>query len=156
MAYGEKSPSYEPLSRFYFSFSGAPDPPYNVEVVHYNDLEVDLEWLPGENGNSEITEYTISAKTAFPELGWKEMKTVPASSTSATVSLKAYNTYTFRVTATNAVGTSQPSEMSAVHMTPQGRPIMNPAGVRVSRPEPGLLVIEWDVSVFSLVHCTSS
>ena len=68
--------------------------------------------------------------------------------TTATVSLKAYNTYNFHVTATNAVGTSNPSEMSESHTTPAREPIVNPEGVRGSGPEPGLMVVSWDVSVF--------
>ena len=136
------------------SFSGKPDPPYNVEVVGDNDLDVDLEWLPGADGKMEITEYTVFAKIQFPDLGWEVMTTTTA--TSATVSLKPYNTYNFHVTATNAVGTSTLSEMSDSHTTPPKSPIVNPEGVLGSGPEPCLMVVEWDVSVFNVVFCTLS
>ena len=127
-------------------YLGAPDKPFNVEVVDDDDLDVTLEWTPGNDGNSEILEYTVEAKTEFPDLGWSEMKTVSASSTTTTLLLKPYNTYNFRVKATNAVGTSQPSELSVGHTTPAKIPTVVPSDVKGYGPDPGLMVIEWKVS----------
>ena len=115
-----------------------------------NDLDYDLEWTAANDGNSEITEYIVYGKTAFPDS--ENELLAETTVTSATVSLKAYNTYSFCVNATNAVGTSECSEYFEAEITPAKAPIVNPEGVKGTGPDPGLMIVSWDVSVFHVVY----
>ena len=126
--------------------TAVPDPPINVQVIDSNDLEVTVEWTPGADGNSPITEYSVEYKTEYDDLGWMTGETVAASTTSETLTLKADNTYNFRVKAKNKVGTSSASEMSPGHTTPEKPPAMNPTDVTGTGPEPGVMVVSWEVS----------
>ncbi len=84
---------------------------------------------PSDNGGSAITAYTLTPSPDGTRI------TVKAPATSATISLAGGKSYTFRVTAVNAVGsslTSAPSPAVAVK-APSIAPVTSPALISTSR-----------------------
>ena len=86
-----------------------PDPPTNVQVDTYGQSEVEVYFtVPTNNGGASITGYTITSSPAGGIDGQ-----AGTTQTRHTVTGLTFNeTYTFTVTATNAVGTSIPSNPS--------------------------------------------
>ena len=107
-------------------------------------MNVDLQWTPGSNGNADITEYIIEGKTRY-DTEFQEIKTVAASTTRSTLELKPHNTYNFQVKAVNRVGTSAASEASEDQTTPSTPPRESPTELSGQGPEPGTMVISWEV-----------
>jgi hypothetical protein len=90
-----------------------PDAPTNVSATAGNQSATVSWTAPGNNGGSPITGYRINA---YPSGATQPSQQLPAgaSATSATVTgLTNGTSYTFTVTATNSVGTSQESVASA-------------------------------------------
>jgi hypothetical protein len=86
-----------------------PSPPAEVSASPGTSQAL-VSWTPSSNGGSAITEYTVT-----PYIGSTAQTPVQASpsSTSATITgLTNGNSYTFTVTATNTIGTSQASNES--------------------------------------------
>ena len=85
----------------------APDPPTNVTAIA-GEASATLSWkAPFSDGGSVITSYTVASSPATAPV------ITPASARSATVTgLVDGTSYTFTITADNAVGPSQPSSAS--------------------------------------------
>ena len=84
-------------------------PPYLSSMA--GNQQVSLKWLaPTNDGGSPITHYLIEYSDSNKE--WKIFKTKLSTLTSGTVTnLTNYETYSFRVSAVNDIGTSEPSSV---------------------------------------------
>jgi hypothetical protein len=101
----------------YKKIATVPDPPTSLSVTsvgnsYGNSMNV-LFLIPANNGGSPITSYTLASSpvaltTPFPSLGTSNNSNISTSGYFA-----ANQSYTFTVTATNAVGTSSPSTSSS-------------------------------------------
>ncbi|GAB3248740.1 Ig-like domain-containing protein [Arthrobacter pigmenti] len=84
---------------------GAPDVPGTPSVEEVRDQTVVLSWRPPSNNGAPITNYTVQGTNGVSQ---------ECASTTCTISGLTNDTiYRFRVTATNEVGTSDPSPQSA-------------------------------------------
>ena len=120
---------------------GRPDAPTAVTGVA-GDGQVSLSWTaPVSDGGSAISSYTA---TASP--GGLTCQTT--SGTSCTVTgLTNGTSYTFTVTATNAIGTGAPSTSSPA-VTPTG-PASPPLNVRAFTQNDGTVLVVWDAPTSS-------
>jgi hypothetical protein len=83
--------------------TAAPKPPRNLTVTP-GAATAAVSWLPGNAGSARVTSYTVTSSPS------DITATVDGASTTATVKgLDPETSYTFTVTATNKVGTSDPS-----------------------------------------------
>ncbi|XP_030634256.1 contactin-4 [Chanos chanos] len=127
---------------------GPPGPPTGIRVEDITDTTASLHWRPGPDNHSPITTYTIQARTPF-SLGWQAVTTVPevveGSRLSATViDLSPWVEYEFRVLASNAVGTGEPSKPSKQARTKETLPKVTPANVSGGGGSRSELVITWE------------
>lgn len=129
-----------------------PNAPYGVRL-EISGLEATLSWTEPASNNAEIQNYTIEYRTQhdtfpFPSdiAPWAKLRTVSASISEDTITLENYLEYSFRVTASNAIGTSEKSEVVTGDRTPPGDPDEDsmPSGVRSEATEPGTLTVSWD------------
>ena len=108
--------SRQATGRIYLTVRGRPDPPSGLHVDQIGDRQVILSWQPPNNNGSPITGYSVTAA------GYSKQ----CSTTTCVLDGLTNNvTYQFTVTATNEVGTSDPSLLSE-----KARPdvIPNPVG----------------------------
>ncbi|MCS6711096.1 fibronectin type III domain-containing protein [Brachybacterium sp. EF45031] len=111
-----------------------PEPPSAPRVREIGDGRVVLEFSAGADNGAPITGYTVRAVSGG------DVTQECASTTCTVTGLTNGTTYTFQATATNAVGTSDPSATSA-----QARPDVKPevpAAPRVTRGD-GELEVSW-------------
>ncbi len=116
----------------------APSAPTNVTATPNNDGSVTVTWNASvSNGASAITGYSV-----VPNPGCTSCTVTNLSSTSATVSgLTRHNWYNFAVTATNAVGTSNPSVASNSVMAPDVPAA--PTNVSATTNQNGSVTVSW-------------
>ena len=115
-------PAREADGRIRLTVQGKPDAPATPGVTSIQDRTVVLSWTPPVNNGSPITSYTVTSPQGY---------TKQCASTTCTLDgLTNDVEYTFSVTATNGVGTSDPSPSSAP-ARPDARP---------DRPAPPTLV----------------
>ncbi|XP_056304624.1 neural cell adhesion molecule L1.2 isoform X2 [Danio aesculapii] len=121
-----------------------PDPPSQIQMTELKERRVTLSWTPGEEHNSPVLEYLIEfEETGSDRKEWEELSRVSGSSQRATLPLKPFISYRFRVIAINEIGKSDPSMDTEAYSTPAAPPDSNPEGVRSDSDEPGTLVITW-------------
>uniref|UniRef100_A0A8C9TIM8 Contactin 3a, tandem duplicate 1 n=1 Tax=Scleropages formosus TaxID=113540 RepID=A0A8C9TIM8_SCLFO len=128
--------------------SGPPGPPVNLRVEDIGETTAALSWMPGLDNHSPITSYTIQARSPF-SLGWQAVTTVPeelrGQQLTATVTdLSPWVEYEFRVLASNAVGTGEPSKPSSQARTKDALPKVTPANVSGGGGSRSELVITWE------------
>ncbi|XP_062314615.1 neural cell adhesion molecule L1.2 isoform X1 [Osmerus eperlanus] len=123
-----------------------PDPPTQLQLQASDpkDRNVILRWTPGDEHNSPVLDYVVQ----FQQQGskphaWEELKIVGGTKESADLTLQPYVSYRFRVTAINAIGTSDHSAPSELHSTPAEAPDNNPEDVRSESTDPDSLIIMW-------------
>jgi hypothetical protein len=106
-------PDRQAEGRIRLTVQGRPDTIGTPFVTSIQDQTVVLSWTPPINNGAEIQYYTVTSPQGFSQ---------QCASTTCTLSGLTNNVeYTFSVTATNAVGTSDPSAQSAV-ARPDARP----------------------------------
>ncbi|XP_051946960.1 neural cell adhesion molecule L1-like [Xyrauchen texanus] len=121
-----------------------PDPPTQVLMNELKERSVTLSWTPGDDHNSPVLEYLIESEETGSETNeWKELSRVLGSNRQATVSLKPFISYRFRVIGINDIGKSDPSMHTEPYSTPAAPPDSNPEGVRSDSFDPDTLVITW-------------
>ncbi|KAG7478067.1 hypothetical protein MATL_G00076480 [Megalops atlanticus] len=127
---------------------GPPGPPTSLHVEEITDTTASLSWRPGPDNHSPITTYTIQARTPF-SLGWQAVTTVPEvvggrRLTATVVDLSPWVEYEFRVLASNAIGTGEPSKPSKQARTKETLPKVTPANVSGGGGSRSELVITWE------------
>ncbi|XP_057194880.1 contactin-4 isoform X2 [Triplophysa rosa] len=127
---------------------GPPGPPTSIHVEEITDTTATLSWRPGPDNHSPITAYTIQARTPF-SLGWQAVSTVPevvvgSHLTATVIELNPWVEYEFRVLASNAVGTGEPSKPSKKARTKETLPKITPANVSGGGGSRSELVITWE------------
>ncbi|XP_016332241.1 contactin-4-like [Sinocyclocheilus anshuiensis] len=127
---------------------GPPGPPTSIHVEEITDTTATLSWRPGPDNHSPITAYTTQARTPF-SLGWQAVRTVPkvvggSHLTATVIELNPWVEYEFRVLASNAVGTGEPSKPSKKARTKETVPKVTPANVSGGGGSRSELVITWE------------
>ncbi|MCI9889226.1 fibronectin type III domain-containing protein [Micrococcales bacterium 31B] len=122
--------------RMTINVKGKPDPIAAVQVKGIGDGYVDLQWAAPANYGSPITNYTVTAASgALPAPFQCGVQTV-----CRITGLTNNQTYTFKVTATSAAGTSDPSTASGP-ARPDRLPPAPPAPT--IKNQNGTLVVTW-------------
>uniref|UniRef100_A0A8C7NI84 Contactin 4 n=1 Tax=Oncorhynchus mykiss TaxID=8022 RepID=A0A8C7NI84_ONCMY len=127
---------------------GPPGPPTSIHVEEISDTTASLSWRPGPDNHSPVTTYTIQARTPF-SLGWQAVTTVPEMVggrrlTATVIDLSPWVEYEFRVLASNAIGTGEPSKPSKQARTKETSPKVTPANVSGGGGSRSELVITWE------------
>ena len=113
--------SRQATGRIYLTVRGRPDPPSGLHVDQVGNKQVILSWQPPNNNGAPITGYTVTSGTYSKN----------CTTTTCVLDGLINNTeYQFTVTATNEVGTSDPSLASEkarpdVIPNPVGAPTIN-------------------------------
>jgi Domain of unknown function (DUF1929)/Fibronectin type III domain/Kelch motif len=105
---------------FASSAQSAPEPPTGVAANPGNNT-ANLSWTAPASGGSPITSYTITPYAGSVAQPATVVSGSPPATTAVVSGLTNGTTYTFTVSATNAIGTSQPSAPSG-QMTPSPDP----------------------------------
>uniref|UniRef100_A0A8C1QXT6 Neural cell adhesion molecule L1-like protein n=1 Tax=Cyprinus carpio TaxID=7962 RepID=A0A8C1QXT6_CYPCA len=117
------------------------------DVIHseHNGRSVKLQWIPGDDHNSSITEFVIEFEESQHEPGsWKEMMRVPGNHHSAQLKLHSHVDYRFRVYAINEVGRGRPSQATERYKTPASAPDKNPENIKIEGHLPHEMDINWE------------
>ncbi|XP_074840181.1 contactin-1 [Carettochelys insculpta] len=112
---------------------GPPGPPGGLRIEDITDTSVTLTWSRGTDNHSPISKYTIQSKTFLSE-EWKDAKTDPPNiegnmETAKVIDLIPWMEYEFRITATNTLGTGEPSMPSQKMRTEGAAPNVAPSDV---------------------------
>uniref|UniRef100_A0A669D373 Contactin-5 n=1 Tax=Oreochromis niloticus TaxID=8128 RepID=A0A669D373_ORENI len=125
---------------------GPPGPPGVVIVEEITDTTATLSWTRGVDNHSPISTYNIQARSPF-SLGWQTVKTEPVTGdmeSAMAVELNPWVEYEFRVVATNAIGTGDPSAPSRGVRTKEAVPSVAPSNVSGGNGRRHELVISWE------------
>ncbi|XP_026767049.3 contactin-5 [Pangasianodon hypophthalmus] len=127
---------------------GPPGPPGVVIVEEITDTTATLSWSHGADNHSPISTYNLQARSPF-SLGWQTVKTDPDPVTgdmesAMAVELNPWVEYEFRVVASNAIGTGDPSAPSRPVRTKEAVPSVAPANVSGGNGRRHELVISWE------------
>ncbi|XP_035378184.1 neural cell adhesion molecule L1.2 isoform X1 [Electrophorus electricus] len=120
-----------------------PDAPSQLQISEARERSVILSWTPGDDHKSPVFEYVVEFDTGADTEQWEELARVSGDTLRASLSLRPFFSYRFRVIAINAVGKSDPSLLSEAYPTPADRPDSNPVGVQSESEDPDNLVITW-------------
>src|SRR5260370_22908096 len=110
-----------------------PDPPVNLSAIPISPTVVSLSWSPPQyNGSSAITHYKIEYKTATTS--YSTLTTLGNVTKYNNTGLVTGTTYVYRVSATNSVGTSNPSSEAvatpkSTSLPPKNIPPSPPTGL---------------------------
>ncbi|KAM9732692.1 contactin-5 isoform 2-T2 [Menidia menidia] len=127
---------------------GPPGPPGVVIVEEITDSTATLSWTRGLDNHSPISAYNLQARSPF-SLGWQTVKTDPDPVTgdmesAMAVQLNPWVEYEFRVVASNAIGTGDPSSPSRRVRTKEAVPSVAPSNVSGGNGRRHELVISWE------------
>ncbi|XP_076874618.1 neural cell adhesion molecule L1.2 isoform X2 [Brachyhypopomus gauderio] len=121
-----------------------PDAPSQLHLSENRERSVILSWTPGDYHKSPVFEYVVEFEDTGADMEeWEELARVSGDSQRASLSLRPFLSYHFRVIAINDVGKSDPSPPSEAYSTPADRPDSNPEGVQSVSMDPNTLVITW-------------
>ncbi|XP_054086564.1 protein sidekick isoform X3 [Zeugodacus cucurbitae] len=121
-----------------------PHPPTNLALSNIEAFSVVLQFTPGFDGNSSITKWKVEAQTAR-NVTWFTVCEIsdPDAETLTVTGLMPFTQYRLRLSATNVVGTSQPSESTKDFQTIQARPMHPPFNVTVRAMSATQLRVRW-------------
>ncbi|KAF3847429.1 hypothetical protein F7725_020457 [Dissostichus mawsoni] len=127
---------------------GPPGPPGVVIVEEITDTTATLSWTRGLDNHSPISTYNIQARSPF-SLGWQTVQTDPDPVTgdmesAMAVELNPWVEYEFRVVASNAIGTGDPSAPSRGVRSKEAVPKVAPSNVSGGNGRRHELVISWE------------
>ncbi|XP_041851725.1 contactin-5 isoform X3 [Melanotaenia boesemani] len=127
---------------------GPPGPPGVMIVEEITDTTATLSWTRGLDNHSPISTYNLQARSPF-SLGWQTVKTDPDPVTgdmesAMAVELSPWVEYEFRVVASNAIGTGDPSAPSRRVRTKEAVPSVAPSNVSGGNGRRHELVISWE------------
>lgn len=135
-------------------FIGRPDPPSSVVIERCRDDSATVKWVKGIENNTPVQYFIIQYNTSFYPDQWVSAKSVDYTQSIATVDLKPWGNYTFRVIAANKIGSSSPSlHTQQVCSTKPGRPDKNPRNLRSLGDQRHLLKLQWTVSIMITLAC---
>ncbi|XP_048462699.1 neural cell adhesion molecule L1-like protein [Rhincodon typus] len=120
-----------------------PEPPEDLKLTDLQNMNVRLDWNPGDSHNSPIIAFIVE-ETTFEPKRWHEKTRVDGNTTSVTLQLSPYVTYQFRISAINEVGKSHPSQPSEKHITPSAAPEKNPKNVKGEGTNIDNMKISWE------------
>uniref|UniRef100_A0A8D0AFU1 Contactin 1 n=1 Tax=Sander lucioperca TaxID=283035 RepID=A0A8D0AFU1_SANLU len=108
---------------------GPPGAPGGVRVMNKTDKSVTLQWSRGADNHNPISKYTIQYRDSFSKEVWKNATTSPTdvegnTEMATVVDLFPWIEYEFRVIATSALGTGEPSSPSPKDKTLEASKIM--------------------------------
>jgi len=128
-----------------------PEPPIDVRVADCSAESAEVRFRPDSDNNSPITSFTVYyslGNTAEFVEGATVRPTSNGQDLVATIPVRPWRTYSFRVTATNVHGVSDPSVRSQnLCDSPQTAPQRNPLNVCTKNKASTQLNIIWDVSM---------
>ncbi|XP_063224987.1 protein sidekick isoform X2 [Bacillus rossius redtenbacheri] len=121
-----------------------PGPPTKLAVSNIEAFSVVLQFTPGFDGNSSITKWTVEAQTAR-NATWVPVAEVsdPDATTLTVTGLVPFTLYKLRITASNVVGASGPSEPTKEFQTIQAPPAHPPRNVTVRAMSATELRVRW-------------
>ncbi|XP_067641974.1 protein sidekick isoform X2 [Eurosta solidaginis] len=121
-----------------------PHPPTSLALSNIEAFSVVLQFTPGFDGNSSITKWKVEAQTAR-NMTWFTVCEIsdPDAETLTVTGLMPFTQYRLRLSATNVVGTSQPSEPTKDFQTIQARPMHPPFNVTVRAMSATQLRVRW-------------
>ncbi|XP_037934636.1 protein sidekick isoform X4 [Teleopsis dalmanni] len=121
-----------------------PHPPTNLALSNIEAFSVVLQFTPGFDGNSSITKWKVDAQTAR-NMTWFTVCEIsdPDAETLTVTGLMPFTQYRLRLSATNVVGSSQPSEATKDFQTIQARPMHPPFNVTVRAMSATQLRVRW-------------
>lgn len=127
---------------------GPPGAPGGVRVDQVKDRSARVTWSRGTDNHSPISKYTIHYRDSFSQGNWRVATTSPAdvegNAESATiVDLIPWTECEFRVTATNTLGTGDPSPPSPKVTTQESIPVVAPSDIGGGGRNSRELVITW-------------
>uniref|UniRef100_A0A8C2BJG0 Neural cell adhesion molecule L1-like protein n=1 Tax=Cyprinus carpio TaxID=7962 RepID=A0A8C2BJG0_CYPCA len=140
-----RTPVDQDMAVAQLSVVDVPDPPEDVIHSEHNGRSVKLQWIPGDDHNSSITEFVIEFEESQHEPGsWREMMRVPGNHHSAQLKLHSHVDYRFRVYAINEVGRGRPSQATERYKTPASAPDKNPENIKIEGHLPHEMDINWE------------
>ncbi|KAL4655901.1 neural cell adhesion molecule L1-like protein [Arapaima gigas] len=122
-----------------------PDAPTDLVLSEHRDRSVVLQWVPGDDHNSSISEFIVEYEESQWEPGkWRELSRIPGTRSSAHLKLHGHVDYRFRVLALNGVGRGEPSEPTGRYKTPPSAPDKNPENITIEGHLPDEMAINWE------------
>uniref|UniRef100_A0A8D0ALN8 Contactin 1 n=1 Tax=Sander lucioperca TaxID=283035 RepID=A0A8D0ALN8_SANLU len=127
---------------------GPPGAPGGVRVMNKTDKSVTLQWSRGADNHNPISKYTIQYRDSFSKEVWKNATTSPTdvegnTEMATVVDLFPWIEYEFRVIATSALGTGEPSSPSPKDKTLEAIPVVAPSDVGGGGGSSRELTITW-------------
>nr|CAD7457346.1 unnamed protein product [Timema tahoe] len=121
-----------------------PEPPTKLAVSNIEAFSVVLQFTPGFDGNSSITRWTVEAQTVR-NATWFTLSELsdPDATTLTVTGLVPFTQYKLRLTASNVVGPSEPSEPTKEFQTIQAPPAHPPRNVTVRAMSATELRVRW-------------
>ncbi|KAJ8305579.1 hypothetical protein KUTeg_016124 [Tegillarca granosa] len=121
-----------------------PKPPTNLGYSNVKARSVYIQFYPGFDGNTSITEWIVEGQVG-DSLEWKEIYRLskPTARDFTVHNLKPYTQYALRIIAVNIVGPSNPSLPSERFQTLQAPPNVPPDNVTVRAVNSTALRVSW-------------
>lgn len=141
------------LSMNTFDSTELPKPPEQLGVSDVQARSVVIQFFPGFDGKTSITNWVVEAQEGGSE-NWQEIYRVSApDATSITVyNLTPFTQYKMRIIAVNIVGPSMPSEPTRQFQTSQDSPNFPPGEVTLRAVNSTALRISWAVCICQSIN----